>query len=1124
MTLNNKDWTSDLTPAKRSLLEWHLTDKIISNRKIQTIPKRKSFNNIPLSFSQERLWFINKLYPDSTAYNVITAFNLKGKLTEYALRKAFNAVVERHEILHTTFVSGNDGLVQLIKKENLNELKVIDLSGMPTENRDIKCEEIITQEAKCLFNLEQGPLFSCTLIKLENEEHILLLVNHHIISDAWSMAVFFQEISTYYEAIVKQTTPVLPELPIQYADYSIWQNEWMKSEELQHQLSYWKKQLQGAPPLIKLPIDNPRPAVQTFSGSVESIKLSSELTESLKIICRRENATLFMTLLATYVVFLFRYTNQEDISVGVPIAGRTKTETEKLIGPIINTLVIRISSLSNKTFKDLLNEVLQITLKAYENQDLPFQKLVEELQPTRNLSYTPIFQTMFNYRNIPDKPKQMNCVILEHYETKQATSLSDLTLDVTEKDDGLFVLFEYNTDLFRPDTIIRMIEHFQVLLEGILSNPEQLLSQLPLQTEAEQKQLLAWNQTESDYPIDQTIIDLFQAQVEKTPDNIAVVFEEQVLSYQKLNRAANQLAHYLISLGVGSETLVGICVERSLDMVIGLLGILKAGGAYVPFGPEYPISRLQFMLEDSSVTVLLSQSHLLERLPVSQENRAKVVCLDREREKIAAGSVENPVRQSEAENLAYVIYTSGSTGRPKGVMVEHQSLVNFIEAANAEYNITSSDRVLQFASISFDIIVEEIFISLTQGATLVLRTDEMISSEANFWKYCRDLNLTVVDLPTAYWHQLALAPLNIPDSLRIVIIGGEEVQAESVAMWVKQAPSTTRLFNTYGPTETTVVATICDLVKENTSSPIVSIGRSIGNLKVYILDRCLRPVPIGVSGELCIGGVGLARGYINRPDLTAEKFLDNPFVKDSNERLYKTGDMACYLSDGAIKFLGRIDSQVKIRGYRIELGEIEVVLGQHPRVKQVVVMAREDEPDNKRLVAYIVPEEDFKPSTSELSVFLKKKLPEYMIPSVFIKLDSLPLTPNGKVDRKALPVPDQKRPELNKEFTAPSTTTEIKLAEIFSGLLKLKEVGVNDNFFELGGHSLLAIQLLSRIAVTFQVDLPMRVVFESPFIAEISLKIEKIKEEIGKDEELGRLLDELEDLSDEEAQKRLKES
>ena len=633
-----------------------------------------------------------------------------------------------------------------------------------------------------------------------------------------------------------------------------------------------RKQLQGAPPLLKLPIDYPRPAVQTFSGAVESIKLSSELTESLKIISRRENSTLFMTLLATYMVFLFRYTNQDDISVGIPIAGRTKTETEKLIGPIINTLVLRISNFSNKTFKELLREVRQMTLKAYENQDLPFEKLVDELQPERNLSYTPIFQTMFNYRNVPDKPKQINGITLAPFEIEQTTSKFDLTLDISVVDEDLFVLFEYNTDLFRPDTVTRMTDHFHVLLEGILNNSEQSLSQLPLLTEAEQQQLQAWNQTKTNYPKDQTIVDLFQAQVEKTPDNIAVDFENQQLSYRELNRKANQLAHYLLNLKTDTDNcLVGICVERSLVMVIGLLGILKAGGAYVPLDPDYPLSRLQFMLEDSEVKVLLSQSHLLERLPVST---AKVVCLDSEWEKIAAGSRENPVRQSGPENLAYVIYTSGSTGKPKGVSIPHVAVVCLVK--NTDYiHLETDDCIAQASNASFDAATFEIWGSLLNGAQLVGISKDIALSPHKLAQHLRTHRINTLFLTTALFNQIAQTQPKCFGTLKTLMFGGEQVDPYWVSTVLDNSPPK-NLLHVYGPTESTTFASwyLVKVGKMHANMHTIPIGKPIANTRIYILDAQHQPQPHGIPGELCIAGAGLARGYLNRPELTAEKFIE----------------------------------------------------------------------------------------------------------------------------------------------------------------------------------------------------------------------------------------------------------
>ncbi len=1078
MTLNNKDWTNDLTLAKRSLLEWHLTDKIVSNRKIQTIPKRKSFNNIPLSFSQERLWFINRLYPDSFAYNVITAFKLKGKLDEDALRKAFSVVTDRHEILHTTFIPGNDGLVQRIKKENISELKVIDLSDISIDSRGIQCEEVITQEAKCLFNLEKGPLFSCTLIKLENEEHILLLVNHHIISDAWSMTVFFQEISTCYDAIVKQTSPVLPELPIQYADYSIWQNEWMNSEELQHQLSYWKKQLQGAPPELQLPLDYPRPAVQGFSGAAESIKLPSRLTESLKNISRRENTTLFMTLLATYMVFLFRYTNQEDISVGIPIAGRTKTETETLIGPIINTLVLRISSFSNKTFQELLNKVRQVTLEAYENQNLPFEKLVEELQLERNLSYTPLFQTMFNYRNVPDKSKQMNEITLEPFEIERTTSKFDLMLEISEMDETLFILFEYNTDIFKSETIKRMLCNFQNLLNGVSSNLDERVNLFPILTNKERHKILfEFNETTKEYPVDLCIHQIFEKQAEKKPNSIALMYEDKTMTYKEINERANQLASYLRECGIGTDILVGICMDRSLAMMVGLLAILKAGGAYVPLDPAYPQERLRFMLEDTKAQVLLTEESLLESFTFEG---VQVIYMDKVDERISGYSVENLQNLSNSEDLAYVIYTSGSIGVPKGVEVHHCGVVRLLFGVDY-VELGPDETFLQLAPVSFDASTFEIWGALLHGARCVL-FPEKFPAPKELGDIIKKYEVSTLWLTSSLFNTVIDEVPKGLSTLKQLLIGGETLSVSHVRRALDLLTSV-QIINGYGPTENTTF-TCCypiprQLCNDMTSIPI---GRPIGNTEVFILDKNLNPVPIGVYGELYTGGAGMARGYLNQPELTAERFIPNPFNKDPKSRLYKTGDIVRFLPDGNIEFSGRLDSQVKVRGYRIELGEIEVNLCQHEAVKEALVELYNKE-DNPCLVAYItlsIPPEEV---SSSLRAWLKTRLPEYMLPTSFTVLDKLPLTPNGKIDRKELPEPDF---AIQADYAIPQTEAEQKISLIWKNVLQLEKVGIHNNFFEVGGNSLLMGRVHNALQTIFGQSLSMVDLFKYPTIHAIA--------------------------------------
>ncbi len=734
-------------------------------------------------------------------------------------------------------------------------------------------------------------------------------------------------------------------------------------------------------------------------------------------------------------------------------------------------MVLRTNFAGNPKFEQLLKQVREVALGAYAHQDLPFELLVEQLQVERYLSHTPLFQVMFVLQNAPMSALELPGLTLSSVESESATAQFDLTLQITETKSGLDGTIEYNTDLFEASTIQRMAGHFQTLLEAIVDNPQQRLSQLPLLTEVEQQLLKQWNYTEVEYPTttkEQCIHQLFEAQVERTPDAVAVVFEDQQLTYWELNNRANQLAHYLRSLGVKPEVLVGICVERSLEMVIGLLGILKAGGAYLPLDPNYPKQRLAYMLQDAQLSVLLTQQPLLEQIP---EHQSQVVCLDTDWTFINQESQENPVNQTTTENLAYLIYTSGSTGTPKGVMIQHCSLVNYTVAACLEYEIKARDRILQFASISFDAAAEEIFPCLVQGATLVLRTEEMLSSILTFLQQSLELGLTILDLPTAFWHQLTAANLVLPKTLRLVIIGGERALPELLQTWRQQVNSQqVRLINSYGPTETTIVATICDL-SQAIADRKLPIGKAIPNIQTYILDSYLQPVPVGVPGELYIGGLGVARGYLNRPELTAQKFIPNPFRGSRGDRedqssnskcLYQTGDLARYLPDGNIEYLGRIDNQVKIRGFRIELQEIEAVLSQHPQIRETVVVAHENVHGDRRLVAYVVGEQQLTLSVSELRHFLKEKLPEYMIPAVFLQLAALPLTPNGKVDRNALPAPDTVRPELEKAFIAPQTTVEKQLAVIWTQVLGLEKVGINDNFFELGGDSILSLQIISK--------------------------------------------------------------
>ena len=1033
---------------------------------------------IPLSFAQQRLWFIDQLEGTSGIYNIPLALRLIGKLDKIALERAIQEVVQRHEVLRTTFERVNASPVQVIGPTWTGNLSVVNLRGLAEEEEAAEVRRLGKEEALRSFDLGKSPLVRVTLLQLGEQSHVLLLTMHHIVSDGWSIGIFLRELSSLYKAFFRGDASPLPNLPIQYADFADWQRQWLSGEMLESQLNYWKQQLQGIPPLLELPTDRPRPPVQTFQGSSESFELSAELTQKLKTLTQKAEATLFMSLLGAFIVLLHRYSGQEDIIVGSPIANRNRVETESLIGFFVNSLVLRANLAGEPTFQYLLKQVRQVALDAYSHQDVPFEQVVEALQPERSLSHSPLFQVMFVLQNAPKEKLELPDLTLIPLEIESAVAKFDLTLLMEETEQGLKGKWQYNTDLFDGATICRMSGHFQTLLEGIVANPQQRVSKLPLLTEAERHQLLVkWNDTQAEFPQDKCIHHLFEEQVEKTPDAIAVVFEDQELTYRELNCRANQLAHYLRSLGVEPEVLVGIYVERSPEMIVGLLGILKAGGSYVPLDANYPQERLAFMLEDSQVSVLLTQQKLVEKLP---EHQAQLVCLDSDWKVISQKSNNNLCCGVKPENIAYVIYTSGSTGTPKGVLLAHQGLCSLALAQKRLFHVCSESRVLQFASLSFDASIWEIVMALTAGARLCLGTQESLLPGQSLKQLLRQQEITHITLPPS-----ALAVLPIDEklsALNTIIVAGETCSREIVVKWSKGR----HFFNAYGPTESTVCATVAEC---DDDSDKLSIGRPIANIQIYILDRHLQLVPIGVPGELHIGGAGLAGGYLNRPDLTTEKFIPNPFSNEPTAKLYKTGDLARYRTDGNIEFLGRIDNQVKIRGFRIELGEVEAVLGQHPAVRESVVVAPGDDVENKRLVAYLIPSQETI-SISELRCFLKLKLPDYMVPSAFMFLEAMPLTPNGKVDRRALPIPDSSHLSRESSFVPPRTPTEEVLAAIWSNLLGVEQVGIHDNFFELGGHSLLATRLLFRISELFQLELSLEIIFEKPSIELISKHID----------------------------------
>jgi amino acid adenylation domain-containing protein/non-ribosomal peptide synthase protein (TIGR01720 family) len=1030
---------------------------------------------LPVSFAQERVYFIQQLAPESYAYQFQATMGFHGRLDVAVLQQCLNEIVLRHEIFRTTYPAVNGKLFQVINPHQPISFTAIDLISFPESERSAQAQKLIEVELQKPFDLNQLPLIKWVLFKFTDQEHLLLHIEHHMVHDGWSFNVFLGELVELYQAFCEGNPSHEAEPLLQFADFAHWQREWVNSEEAIAQLAYWKKKLSGTSPLLELPTDRPRPTEQTYQGDQIRMELPIDLCESLRAGSRREGVTLFMTMLAAFLVLLHRYSGQDDISIGTAVANRRMRQIEKLIGMIVNNLVLRTDLSGNPTFRELLGRVRQVTVEAYANEDLPFDKVVEALKPIRNLSHNPLFQVMFSFHDsaMPDL-KLPGLDISLHEPISNKSSKFDLDFLVIPRFEqsfqnnsktearGITLVLEYNSDLFDAATIQQILEQYQNLLESIVVNPEQCLGDLSLLTQAQQQLLVKWNQTDRDYPKGECIHQLFAAQVELTPDAVAVNQSGQKLTYRELSDRANKIAHYLQSLGVKPETLVGICIDRSLFMIVGLLGILKAGGAYVPLDPAYPQERLDYILEDTQLSILLTQQRFQDKLP---SYTGKTICLDTDWTIIDRYTIANPISDVQQRNLAYIIYTSGSTGKPKGVMIEHRSLINFVMTATREYGINAGSRILQFASICFDTSIEEIFPCLLVGATLVLRSEKMLHSSDEFWRFCQEYQLTVLDLPTAYWHQLVaeLTPLSdrIPTSLLTVIIGGEEAQRSKVERWhssVAHLPHPPQLFNSYGPTEATVVTALQRL--NSPAGADLSIGKPISNARVYVLDKYLQPAPIGVPGELHIGGTCLARGYWQRPELTAEKFIQNPIAGATCDRLYKTGDLARFRADGTLEYLGRVDNQVKVRGFRVELGEIEAVLRQHPQVLQAVVIAGEEIPGQKRLVAYIVPHHH-QPTIDELRHFLKQKLPSYMVPSGFVLLETLPMTPNQKVDYRALPTRDFSR-SVEDEFVAPRTPTEEKLAAIWSEILKVEKIGIHDNFFELGGDSILSIQIISR--------------------------------------------------------------
>jgi amino acid adenylation domain-containing protein len=986
-----------LSPAKRALFELRLKQRAAADSVDQTIPRRPPSASAPLSFAQQRLWFLNQLDPASPAYNEPRAIRLKGVLDINALQQALNQIVARHEVLRTTFVTVDGAPMQLIAEHRELDLSIVDLSASPGSTRESQIHDLLADEARRPFDLSRDLMLRALILRLEEREHIALLVTPHIASDGWSSGVLWREVSAIYGALVSGQPSALADLPIQYADYAIWQRHWLQGKVLDRQLTYWKKQLDGVSPFY-LPADRARPALQTYRGEKQSLMLSEKLSDQLRALSRQHDVTLFMTVLGAFHVLLYRYSGQADIAVGTPFAGRTRAETESLIGFFVNTLVMRSNLSGNPSFREMLDRVREVTLGAHAHQDVPFEKLVQELNPERNLTTSPLFQVAFALQNVPKTVAELPGLDMIPVDVESGIAKFDLYVGITDQGHELTARAVYNTDLFNHLTIDRMLRHFQALLQSIVADPEQRILDLPMLTSAEKHRLLFdSNGAESDYPKNKCIHELFEAQVEKSPNAVAVTSEDLQLTYRELNRRANQLAHFLRKLGIGPEILVGICLERSVEMIVGLLGILKAGAAYVPLDPDYPKERLEFMLGDAQAPVVLSEESLIESLP---SQSARVVCLDKDWELIVQESPDNLTSETTADNLAYVIYTSGSTGRPKGVAVAHRAINRLV--IHTDYvELTSADVMAQASNASFDAATFEIWGALLHGARLVIISTEVMLSPRALASAIERYGITVLFLTTALFNQLIERIPSALAKLSHLLFGGEAADPLRVRELLRHGPPK-RLLHVYGPTETTTFASSYLIENVRDGEVTVPIGRPIANTQIYVLDPRLSPAPIGIPGEIYIGGDGAARGYLNCPEVTAEKFIADPFSEKPGTRLYKTGDLARYLSDGNIEFLGRIDDQVKIRGYRIEPGEVESALIRHPAIHEAVVLAQEEGDASaslkadRRLVAYAVVNQRPGPSTNELRSFLQLKLPEYMVPSAFVFLDSLPLTPNGK--------------------------------------------------------------------------------------------------------------------------------
>jgi amino acid adenylation domain-containing protein len=1035
----------------------------------------------PLSFSQQRLWFLDQLDPGTALYNIPINLRLTGPLEVAVLRSALSEIVRRHEALRTVFRTIGEEPRQVVLPAREVPLPVVDLSALPGDARTAAMQEAADEDARRPYDLAAGPLFRARLLRMDAEEHALLLGMHHIVSDGWSVGVLKRELRVLYEAFAEGLPSPLPELPLQYGDVAVWQRDNLAGEVMEGQVGYWREQLRGAPAVLDLPTDLPRPPVQTYSGDSVGFTLPAPLIERVRALGRANDATLFMTLSAALSVLLHRWSGQRDLTLGSPIAGRTYSELEELVGFFVNTLVLRVSLDGDPTFQQLLARVRETTLDAYGHQDVPFERLVEELQPQRDLSRPPLFQVMFMMQNMSNEDGTAGKVRMDTFSSNVSQAKFELTVVVVDAPDGFRGIFQYNTDLFQRPTIERMSAQLTTLLEAASADPGARVSRLPLLPAAERALVLeTWNRVEPPVWTGAGMHGGFQARAAATPDAVALEWEGGRSTYAELDAAAGRLAHRLRAAGVGPESLVALCVERGPRMVEAVLAVLRAGGAYLPLDPAYPRERLAYMLEDSGARVLLGDGAAVDALA---RPGVEVIAQDREAAEIAALPAA-PARPPHPEAAAYVIYTSGSTGRPKGVVVRHAAVENFLRAMARRPGLPEGAGLLAVTTLSFDIAVLELMLPLTLGGRVVLAGRETAADPAALRELFRTSGATAMQATPATWRMLADAGWT-PPSGALLMSGGEPLPRELAERLLAGGAT---LWNLYGPTETTIWSSAARVLPGGGPVPI---GGPIDATSFHVLSPEGEPVPLGAYGELHVGGEGLARGYLRRPSLTALRFLPDPFSATGGARMYATGDRVRWRADGTLEIGGRLDTQVKLRGFRIELGEIEALLRAHPAVREAVAVVREDVAGDPRLVAYVVAGPGAEaPDGTALRAVLRERLPEYMVPSGFVLLESLPLTPNGKVDRGALPAPGV---EAAPDFEEPAAGTEAAVAEIWAAILRLPRVGATDNFFELGGHSLLATQVVARIRTEIGVSLPVLALFEAPTVREMAVRADAEK-------------------------------